>query len=560
MTVPISQSLDKDIKDFAEKLPGHIIAGNRIYIENLLRDIFTKIMAAIGDVVDTDSSSIIIDTDNTGDGEYWKVMHDSPDPEAAKPLMTVKETGEIKVYDKDGVLIYTLNSSGNIIPTGTVDGRDVSVDGAALDTHISSGPHYWSRVLTTLSPLNAGDDVDLGIGDLKSERIQSKIEPVYNVKQWGLIGDGVADDAPALQTLVTTVGGADGGVIYFPKGIYLLNSAINFGNFPNITMIGDGIYISELRCTNNVSGIIFSNIARRSYFRDINITNIKLQLGVAAFSFGSPCYNISFERVSISFYPSVNDGICIQLTGALVDFKDCIFTGATNLGTAIQLESCSHIDINNCWFLRGNKVINIQTADNTRISIRRCMFGYNPVTAITVDDGYNISIDDCSMGATTYGIHLKATAYCFAVVIKNCLITGGTKDIKAEAGVMGCSLLLNEYSAIDYSMIDGIGSFDTILGLTDPFDYYPTILKSVETITANGVISAAGGLVSKYASSDAGGVIPTDAALDAAFGTPATVGAGFMGIYQNTNVGDGKTYVVTTDGTDWYYMASTKAL
>lgn len=51
---------------------------------------------------------------------------------------------------------------------------------------------------------------------------------------------------------------------------------------------------------------------------------------------------------------------------------------------------------------------------------------------------------------------------------------------------------------------------------------------------------------------------PTDAELDAAFGTPATVGAGFIGVVNDNN-GDTNCYFVFSTGASWFYVAGTKA-
>lgn len=44
---------------------------------------------------------------------------------------------------------------------------------------------------------------------------------VYNVKDYGAVGNGIADDFTAIQGLLTLIGTA-GGVIYFPKGTYYI--------------------------------------------------------------------------------------------------------------------------------------------------------------------------------------------------------------------------------------------------------------------------------------------------------------------------------------------------
>ena len=51
---------------------------------------------------------------------------------------------------------------------------------------------------------------------------------------------------------------------------------------------------------------------------------------------------------------------------------------------------------------------------------------------------------------------------------------------------------------------------------------------------------------------------PTDAELDAAFGTPATVGAGFQVIIDDQG-GNTNEYYVWSDGTKWFYATGTAA-
>lgn len=52
---------------------------------------------------------------------------------------------------------------------------------------------------------------------------------------------------------------------------------------------------------------------------------------------------------------------------------------------------------------------------------------------------------------------------------------------------------------------------------------------------------------------------PTDAELDSAFGTPATVGAGFMAWVDDNNA-DTALYLVMSNGTSWWVFTGTKAV
>lgn len=51
---------------------------------------------------------------------------------------------------------------------------------------------------------------------------------------------------------------------------------------------------------------------------------------------------------------------------------------------------------------------------------------------------------------------------------------------------------------------------------------------------------------------------PTDAELDSAFGTPATVGAGFLGVVNDNGAGTNE-YLCWSDGTNWFYATGTLA-
>ena len=51
---------------------------------------------------------------------------------------------------------------------------------------------------------------------------------------------------------------------------------------------------------------------------------------------------------------------------------------------------------------------------------------------------------------------------------------------------------------------------------------------------------------------------PTDAQLDAAFGTPASVGAGWS-VLLNDNGAGNNFYLIASDGTNWWIFTGTKA-
>lgn len=62
----------------------------------------------------------------------------------------------------------------------------------------------------------------------------------------------------------------------------------------------------------------------------------------------------------------------------------------------------------------------------------------------------------------------------------------------------------------------------------------------------------------RYSSADVSNP-PTDAELDAAFGTPAAVGAAFLALVNDAGAG-ANLYLVGSDGANWWYVAMMKAV
>lgn len=81
---------------------------------------------------------------------------------------------------------------------------------------------------------------------------------------------------------------------------------------------------------------------------------------------------------------------------------------------------------------------------------------------------------------------------------------------------------------------------------------------SAEEIQTNVILKAASG-VNTIVSTNNTANPPTDAELDTAFGTPASLGEGFIGILDD-NSDDTNVYLCATSDSSWYYLALTKAV
>jgi hypothetical protein len=104
------------------------------------------------------------------------------------------------------------------------------------------------------------DLADLGGGFIQAgtgavqRTVESKLQDVVSVKDFGAVGDGVADDTVAIQAAIDSLPGSGGGGVYFPAGTYLVSSAVIIRR--------QGLYFGQgwstnIR-TNNATASVFS--------------------------------------------------------------------------------------------------------------------------------------------------------------------------------------------------------------------------------------------------------------------------------------------------------------
>src|SRR5207249_1259147 len=83
---------------------------------------------------------------------------------------------------------------------------------------------------------------------------------VFNVRTYGAKGDGVSDDAPAILAAIAAVPG-QGGIVYFPPGVYLLNSSVTIHARANLSLLGAGVSATRLQM--NANGVADTPAPRR---------------------------------------------------------------------------------------------------------------------------------------------------------------------------------------------------------------------------------------------------------------------------------------------------------
>jgi hypothetical protein len=172
-------------------------------------------------------------------------------------------------------------------------------------------------------------------GSTTARTLANRFADIVNVKDFGAVGDGVADDTTALQAAINTIG-VNGGSIFIPKGIFLINSTLNINN-KSITISGEATHLTEIRFGSSVvNGFVWyggtpsTNLSKKIEIKKLTIsTNNRSGAGTAltistdGLGFPGPTALISEIRIRFenngSDYYGFYEPIGYWTTGILFD-------------------------------------------------------------------------------------------------------------------------------------------------------------------------------------------------------------------------------------------------
>ncbi|MEF2977143.1 glycosyl hydrolase family 28-related protein [Subtercola sp. YIM 133946] len=186
---------------------------------------------------------------------------------------------------------------------------------ATLD---GNGKVYTSQLPTSLATLD-------GNGHVYESQLPADVakhdELVFNVRDYGALGDGAQDDLPAIIAAIAAATAHGGGTVWFPVGVYLVSGAIGntTAGLTSITLAGAGSQVATIRASTNaplLTGIWYS------------CTVVNLVLDAA--SLGSPCISAHVDKTHLerllllnwtTYGINVNDGTFSD-NGGLLNFID----------------------------------------------------------------------------------------------------------------------------------------------------------------------------------------------------------------------------------------------
>ena len=95
----------------------------------------------------------------------------------------------------------------------------------------------------------SGANCDTAAAGWLGHRLKTDENPSHgglvSVKSFGAVGDGSADDGPAIQRAIDSTEGKARAALYFPTGVYLTNQSI-VANSWVVRLVGDGMGLSAV--------------------------------------------------------------------------------------------------------------------------------------------------------------------------------------------------------------------------------------------------------------------------------------------------------------------------
>ena len=278
-------------------------------------------------------------------------------------------------------------------------------------------------------------------------------DPVFNVKDYGATGNGSTDDTSAINTAFTALNAlaANGhrGVLYFPRGVYVVSSALTFAvgtgdaiyfNKGGFTLRGDGPGVSTLKFTATATGVTISVPAPQ-------------QQGIDNYE------PITVEDIAITT-SVVNSGTALTISGAVSDqagrhalIRNVVIStwGLEKSGSTVVQQWANGIVVRNCSNASVLDTNFVGVLENSGSSTNASNIGlYYEVTA-----GYSASlfkVSNCQFygwhkglaaggaGTSVEGVYLTDTD-CI-----NCNYgfywnsTNVEEDLKISGGHMACFL------------------------------------------------------------------------------------------------------------------------
>lgn len=264
------------------KVPGYVVGSRNFIIENSnsIYELVSEVLSKQDEIIDR-VNELDLDKEDINDltntrklsasGDFTGTLNGYPISQTDVGLSTTVDGIEISVSSlQTNLTQLQTNQSSDHTNVTTLQGQMVTADNniSALQTNQASDQSNIATLqgqaatassnISTLQTNQASDHSNIttlqgqmatatnNISTLQTNQatnsnnistVQGNIDnlttlinknnyPVYNIKGYGAVGDGVTDDTQVIKDTLALIGAAGGGVLFFPSGIYRITSQI----------------------------------------------------------------------------------------------------------------------------------------------------------------------------------------------------------------------------------------------------------------------------------------------------------------------------------------------
>lgn len=157
--------------------------------------------------------------------------------------------------------------------------------------------------------------------------LSSKLQDLYSVKDFGVVGDGVTDDTAALQLALDSE-----EALFFPAGTYLVSAALTVSNYTTLIGVGRKTLIRQSH-----TGSLFTASAAVSYInaKSLSFQSVSATTGYI-FDFSSGNYYSTFDDIYAGYGGGTIYGFYTSGTGSsqmdTITFDNIFLNGVTGDG------------------------------------------------------------------------------------------------------------------------------------------------------------------------------------------------------------------------------------